>query len=119
MAHDEDNLARLTSVRTEMEAGVIVGGLEERGIQATMSGVYTANFRAEAPGWVEVLVAEQDLPQRSSRSRRSRAASAATSIGRKSMWASRKTIGIGRVRDGWASFLAARRLSADHDWSGV
>jgi hypothetical protein len=61
MARDEDHLARLTSVRTELEAGIIVGGLESRGIPATMSGVYTANFRAEAPGWVEVLVAEDDL----------------------------------------------------------
>src|SRR2546425_388171 len=63
MAHDDDNLARFTSVRTEMEAGVIVSGLEDRGIQATMSGIHTANFRAEAPGWVEVLVAEDDLPR--------------------------------------------------------
>lgn len=63
MAQDADNLARLTSVRTEMEAGVIVSNLEERGIQATMSGIHTANFRAEAPGWVEVLVAENALPQ--------------------------------------------------------
>jgi hypothetical protein len=63
MARDEDSLARLTSIRTESEAGIIVGGLEARGIQATMSGVYTANFRAEAPGWVEVLVAEQDLAE--------------------------------------------------------
>ena len=61
MARDEDHLARLTSVRTELEAGVIVDGLESRGIPATMAGVYTANFRAEAPGWVEVLVAEDDL----------------------------------------------------------
>jgi hypothetical protein len=61
MADLEENLARLTSVRTEMEGGVVVGGLEERGIKATMSGVYTTNFRAEAPGWVEVLVAEHDL----------------------------------------------------------
>jgi hypothetical protein len=63
MAHDYDQVVRLTSVRTELQAGVIVGGLEERGIQATMSGVYTANFRTEAPGWVEVLVSEHDLPQ--------------------------------------------------------
>ena len=61
MALDSDNLARVTSVRTEYEAGVIVSGLEARGIRATMSGVYTANFRAEAPGWVEVLVADKDL----------------------------------------------------------
>jgi hypothetical protein len=61
MAELNENLARLTSVRTEMEAGVIVSGLEDRGIRATMSGVYTTNFRAEAPGWVEILVAEHEL----------------------------------------------------------
>jgi len=61
MADNDENLARLTSVRTEMEGGVIVSGLEDRGIQSTMSGVYTTNFRAEAPGWVEILVAEHDL----------------------------------------------------------
>jgi len=63
MAHDDERVVRLTSVRTELEAGVIVGGLEEHDIQATMSGIHTANFRAEAPGWVEVLVSEHDLPQ--------------------------------------------------------
>jgi hypothetical protein len=46
-----------------MEAGIIIGALEQEGIQAAMSGVYTAGFRAEAPGWVEVLVAEDDLPR--------------------------------------------------------
>jgi hypothetical protein len=61
MADLNENLARVTSVRTEMEGSVIVSGLEDRGIKATMSGVYTTNFRAEAPGWVEVLVAEHDL----------------------------------------------------------
>jgi hypothetical protein len=61
MATDNENLARLTSVRNEMEAGIIIGALEQEGIQAAMSGVYTAGFRAEAPGWVEVLVAEDDL----------------------------------------------------------
>jgi Putative prokaryotic signal transducing protein len=61
MAENNENLARVTSVRTEMEAGVIVSGLEDRGIQSTMSGVFTTNFRAEAPGWVEILVAEHDL----------------------------------------------------------
>ena len=61
MAQIADRVVRLTSVRTELEAGVVVGALEARGIQATMSGVYTANFRTEAPGWVEVLVGEDDL----------------------------------------------------------
>jgi hypothetical protein len=63
MAHDNDNLARLTRVRNEAEAGVIVSGLEDEGVKATMSGVYTASFRAEAPGWVEILVTEEDLPR--------------------------------------------------------
>ena len=63
MATDNEHLARLTSVRNEMEAGIIIGALEQEGIQAAMSGVYTAGFRAEAPGWVEVLVAEDDFSQ--------------------------------------------------------
>jgi len=63
MADLQEELSRLTSVRTEMEAGIIVGALEVEGIKATMSGTYTASFRAEAPGWVEVLVAESDLPR--------------------------------------------------------
>jgi hypothetical protein len=41
---DTDNLARVTSVRTEYEAGIVVGGLEVRGIKAIMSGVNTASF---------------------------------------------------------------------------
>ncbi len=61
MIDNNENLARVTSVRTEMEGGVIVAGLEDRGIKATMSGTFTTNFRAEAPGWVEILVAEHDL----------------------------------------------------------
>jgi hypothetical protein len=63
MPDDDLQLERLTSVRNEMEAGIIVGALDAEGIKATMSGVYTAGFRAEAPGWVEVLVTEADLPR--------------------------------------------------------
>lgn len=61
MAALNDKLARLTSARTEAEAGVVVSGLEEHGIRAVMSGIYTANFRAEAPGSVDILVAHDDL----------------------------------------------------------
>ncbi len=57
----DEHVALLTSAPTEMEAGIIVAALEDRGIKSTMSGVYTAGFRAEAPGWVQVLVAEDDL----------------------------------------------------------
>jgi hypothetical protein len=63
MADDPNEPVLLTSAPNEMEAGVIVGALEEEGIKATMSGVYTAGFRAEAPGWVQVLVTEKDLPR--------------------------------------------------------
>jgi hypothetical protein len=63
MASDDIHVERLTSVRNEMEAGIIVGALDAEGIKSTMSGVYTSGFRAEAPGWVEVLVAEADMPR--------------------------------------------------------
>jgi hypothetical protein len=58
MAALNDKLARVTSVRTEAEAGIIVSGLREHGIRAVMSGIHTANFRAEAPGSVDVFVAQ-------------------------------------------------------------
>ena len=57
-----EHLARLTSVPTDMEASVIVAALEEEGVASTATGGYTAGFKAEAPGWVQVLVAEADLP---------------------------------------------------------
>jgi hypothetical protein len=53
----------LTSTALEMDAGIIVTALEENGIRATLSGAATAGFRAEAPGSVQVLVAEEDLPR--------------------------------------------------------
>lgn len=57
------HIARLTSRPTELEAGIVVATLEENGIRATATGAATAGFRAEAPGWVHVLVAEEDLPR--------------------------------------------------------
>jgi Putative prokaryotic signal transducing protein len=63
MTHQPEHIKRLTSTLLEMEAGVIVSALEENGIKATLTGVATAGFRAEAPGWVHVLVAEEDLPR--------------------------------------------------------
>lgn len=53
----------LTSRPTEMEASIIVAALEEEGIRARMSGQFTAGFRAEAPGWVQIMVADEDLPR--------------------------------------------------------
>lgn len=57
-----EHLARLTSVPSDMEASVIVAALSEEGIDATATGGYTAGFKAEAPGVVDVMVAEMDLP---------------------------------------------------------
>jgi pheromone shutdown protein TraB len=61
MADHSDHIVPLTSAPDEMEAGIIVAALEEHGIKATMSGVYTSGFRAEAPGQVQILIAERDL----------------------------------------------------------
>ncbi len=63
MVHGPARLKRLTSTPSEMEAGVIVATLEENGIKATFNGQSTSGFRAEAPGWVQVLVAEEDVPR--------------------------------------------------------
>jgi hypothetical protein len=57
-----EHIALLTSAPTEMQARIIVGALDERGIKSTLTGAYTAGFRAEAPGWVQVLISEDDLP---------------------------------------------------------
>ncbi len=61
MSKDAEDPVLVTSAPNEMEAGIIVGALESAGIKATMSGVYTAGFRAEAPGWVQILVNPEDF----------------------------------------------------------
>lgn len=62
---DEDPFepVRLTSAPHESAAGLIVAELEDEGIKATMAGENTADFRTGVPGWVEVYVAEKDLPR--------------------------------------------------------
>jgi hypothetical protein len=57
----DTNLNVLTSVPTEAQAAMIVAGLERIGIRSQPSGSLTSGFRAEAPGWVKILVTEQDL----------------------------------------------------------
>jgi hypothetical protein len=61
MSQHPEHIALLTATPTEMHAGIIVAALEENGIKATMSGETTSGMRAEAPGWVQILVAEEDL----------------------------------------------------------
>ena len=61
MNHDAAVPAVLIRVANEMEAMIIIGHLEEHGIRAEAAGVYTAQFRAEAPGDVKVLVRAEDF----------------------------------------------------------
>ena len=51
----------LVSVPNEFEAAMIVSALAARDIDASTSGSFTAGFRAEAPGDVEVVVRQRDL----------------------------------------------------------
>jgi hypothetical protein len=61
MASESEELKTLIAVRSEIEAAAIVGALAEEGIRAESVGVFTAGFKAEAPGSVSVIVAESDL----------------------------------------------------------
>ena len=61
MATESEHLVNLTSFPTEMEASTVVAALERNGVKATATGGFTAGFRAEAPGWVQVMVVEEDL----------------------------------------------------------
>jgi len=61
MTADPNRPEKLLSVRTEIEATAIVTALAEYDIEAFAAGGYTAGFRAEAPGFVTVLVKHADL----------------------------------------------------------
>lgn len=58
MASDPMSLKALVSVSNEIEASVIIDALADHGIRANAVGGYTACFRAEAPGLVNVLVGQ-------------------------------------------------------------
>lgn len=60
MSTATDSLTVVTSVPEEVGAAAIVGLLAEHGIKAIAIGGTTAGFRAEAPGQVQVVVAEAD-----------------------------------------------------------
>ncbi len=51
----------LTSVRNDLEAMPLIAALAELGIEATKTGSFTADLRAEAPGEVRIVVKQQDL----------------------------------------------------------
>lgn len=51
----------LVSVPDELEAAMIVSALAAHGIDASTTGSFTAGFRAEAPGEVQILVRASEL----------------------------------------------------------
>lgn len=51
----------VTAAANELEAATIIAALAERGIEASTTGEYTTGFRAEAPGWGNIVVWHQDL----------------------------------------------------------
>ena len=53
----------LCAVANDLEAGSIMTALEAVGIRANATGGYTAGFRAEAPGEIEIWVIQKDLEQ--------------------------------------------------------
>ncbi|MGI9517221.1 MAG: putative signal transducing protein [Pirellulaceae bacterium] len=61
MIDDKTKLKTLTRVDDEANGSIIVSVLKDAGIKATLTGVFTAGFRAEAPGYVSVVVSEKDL----------------------------------------------------------
>ena len=61
MSHGPEHIVAVTSAPNELEAGVIIAALADRGIKATMDGAATADFRVGVPGEVEILVAKEDL----------------------------------------------------------
>jgi hypothetical protein len=63
MSDQPEHTAVLTSTPTESEAAIVIAALEENGIRASSSGEYTSGLRAGAWNWVQILVAEDDLPK--------------------------------------------------------
>jgi hypothetical protein len=61
MSAEDDNLATLTTAANEFEAQILVNLLDNHGIASCTSGAFTAQFRAEAPGSVRILVNSNDL----------------------------------------------------------
>jgi hypothetical protein len=59
----DEKLRAAASVPHEAQAAMIVAALEREGIRAFAAGGFISGFRAEAPGWVKVLVREDELPR--------------------------------------------------------
>ena len=63
MADPSSSPCVLSSVANEVEAAGMVTALAEYGIEASMVGGFTAGFKAEAPGSVQILVRRSDLDE--------------------------------------------------------
>lgn len=59
--HDPNSPTPVRTVPNELEAVAMIAALANHGIEALATGVYTSDFRAEAPGSVRVVVRNQDL----------------------------------------------------------
>ena len=62
MDNAPENLAQLTSAPTTAQAAIIVAALKEAGIEAISTGTMTTNAQLASGEWVQVMVAEPDLP---------------------------------------------------------
>ena len=60
-ANDPTAPKKLQTFNTDMEAEVMVSRLGESGIKATAVGGFVSGFIAEAPGYVDVVVTNQDF----------------------------------------------------------
>jgi hypothetical protein len=61
MKDDPQSPVVLTTRPMEAQAAMVAAVLRDEGIPAELAGMYTAGFRAEAPGVVQVLVRRGDL----------------------------------------------------------
>jgi hypothetical protein len=61
MSGDPDSPKVLATVRTDMEAALVVNHLATQGIKAFVSGVGTSTGWPEAPGDVQVVVRQSDF----------------------------------------------------------
>ena len=61
MSDDPNGPCTLSSVANEIEAADIVTALAAYDIEASTVGGFTAGYKAEAPGTVQILVRRSDL----------------------------------------------------------
>jgi len=61
LPEDQNRTVTLARVRSELEAALLLEILHDAGIDAEQSGGWTSGFRAEAPGYVDVLVHADDI----------------------------------------------------------